>query len=76
MTTQHELTERDREIGRLEDEIIAAWVKGDTRLPLGAFEALMSSAKIACEQDRPSDARAAAERALDRLRRAAEAVQS
>lgn len=75
MSTQHELTERDREIGALEDEIIKAWVASGGSLPQDAFVALLSGAKTACEQANYADP-AAADRALDRLRRVAEAVRS
>jgi hypothetical protein len=75
VTTQHELTERDREISRLEDELIAAFLEG--RLTQDAFARLLTSTKIAAEGLLPlSDPQAAADRALDRLRRAAEAVRS
>lgn len=75
MTTQHELTERDREIGRLEDELIAAFL--EDRLTERAFSLLLSSTKIAADGILPLAAsQAAADRALDRLRRAAEAVRS
>lgn len=75
MTTQHELTERDREIGRLEDELIAAFTDG--RLTDRAFSLLLTGAKLAAEEPLPmSSPLPAAERALDRLRRAAEAVRS
>lgn len=75
MTTLPELTERDREIGRLESEIIEAWVAADGKLPHDTFVVLMSSAKNACDpfQPRSDDA---ADRALDRLRSAAEATRS
>lgn len=74
-TTQYELTGRDREIGRLETEIIQAWVASGERLPQDALTALLSSAKIACEPVRVNP-EGAADRALVRLRQAAEAVQS
>lgn len=77
MTTQHEMTERDREIGRLEDEIIKAWAASGGKLPQDAFTALLISTKIACEQTDPSiNPGAAADRALARLRTAAEAARS
>jgi hypothetical protein len=74
MTTQHELTEREREISRLEDEIIAAWVAGGGKFPQTAFAALLSGAKAACYPGFSSDR--AADMALDRLRRVAALVRS
>lgn len=74
MSTQLELTERDREIGQLETEIIKAWASNGGRLPQDAFVALLSGAKAACEHY--ANPEAAADRALDRLRRVAEAVKS
>lgn len=75
MTTQHELTERDREVGVLETEIIRAWSASGGRLPHDALTALLVSAKVACDPVR-FDGQGAADRALERLRRAAEAVRS
>lgn len=72
MTTQYELTERDREISRLEDEIIAAWVATGGKLPQTAFSALLAGAKAACDPGGDY----ATDRALERLRRIAEAVRS
>jgi hypothetical protein len=72
VSTQHELTERDQEIGRMENEIIKAWVASGGKLPQDTFTALLTGAKIACEQ---TDG-AAADRALNRLRRAVEGVRS
>jgi hypothetical protein len=75
VTTQHELTERDREVGILETAIIRAWGASGGRLPQDTLTALLVSAKVACDPVR-FDAQDAADRALERLRRAAEAVQS
>jgi hypothetical protein len=75
MTTQHESTERDREIGVLETEIIRAWGATGGKLPQDTLTALLVSAKVACDPVR-FDAQGAADRALERLRRGAEAVRS
>jgi hypothetical protein len=74
--TLPELTTRQQEIYRLESDIIDAWMAGGKVLPHDAFVVLLSGARIACEQTPYADPQAAADRALDRLRRAAEAMRS
>lgn len=77
MTTHQHLDERQQEIYLLEGEIINAWHAADHKLPRDAFVALLSGAKIACDPGRMTETEwAAADRALDRLRRVAEAMRS
>lgn len=76
MTTHQHLDERQQEVYRLEGEIIEAWLAADHKIPNDAFVALLAGAKIACDPTPSYDAEATAERALVRLRRAAEAMRS
>lgn len=73
VSTQHEMTEREREVGALETVIIEAWIANDGRLPEATLVALLVGAKTACDAVL-TDPEGRADRALARLRKAAEAA--